>query len=251
MHKRTSTLEESEFIQGGSHDDANTNAHADINSVENISIAMEDCDSNADAKLKPSSLGHTNDLSLETEQRDEMPLLTCLSYSESSTDSGDIAVATSTASSSRPKITKSVRFSHCSIRSYDQILGDHPLCAEGCPLALGWKVVREETLSVEDHESIREPLRKKKGAKSPIQHRRKQPHTTYEGQSSVSSMEASFKYLNSQLKLSAEERRDRLRDYSDAQIRKEWSRMQKQARRGLIKEGMRQFREVGMQYAGY
>ncbi|CAJ1950114.1 unnamed protein product [Cylindrotheca closterium] len=249
MHKRTSTLEESEFIQGGSHDDANTNAHANINSVQNIAVG--DCDS-TECKLSLNNNQNTIDLKTEQEERDELPLLSCLSYSTESDDiSAEESSAATTAvtleaseSSPKPKTLKSVSFSHCSIRSYNQILGDHPLCAVGCPLALGWKVVREEALSVDDYETIREPLRKKKGLKSPSQHRRK----VYGGHSP---MEASFKYLNSQLKLSAEERREKLSDYSDTLIRKEWSRRQKQSRRGLIKEGMRQFRQVGAHYAGY
>mmetsp|Transcript_10746 Transcript_10746/g.25988 ORF Transcript_10746/g.25988 Transcript_10746/m.25988 type:complete len:288 (+) Transcript_10746:334-1197(+) len=287
MRKDTSALE-SEFIQGGSHDDANTNAHANINSVENIAVGDSSRVLDSSTATKQRSLDHTIEVQRtlnnnnKADQRDDeksllgndqqinddeasLPNLSASDSSSSSTQSdtteepsSTTAVTAEAATSTKPKnVTKSVRFSHCSIRSYNQILGDHPLCAVGCPIALGWKVMREEALTVEDYETIREPLRKKKGAKSPLQHGRKQRRSHTNGNSNrhqhapIMSMEPTFKYLNSQLKLSAQERRDRLHDYSDTQIRKEWSRMQKQERRGLIKEGMRQFRMVGMHYAGY
>ncbi|KAL3926431.1 MAG: hypothetical protein SGBAC_013477 [Bacillariaceae sp.] len=264
MRKDTSTLE-SEFIQGGSHDDSNTNAHNNINSVENIAVG--DCDS-CSSIAKQRNESHTITTSEERDDEksrlhlgsdhqamiydeDSLPFLLSLGSSDSSEAAEAVSPSAATAvtiASAKPKSAKSVSFSHCSIRSYNQILGDHPLCAVGCPIALGWRIMRQETLSVDDHESIREPLRKKKGAKSPLQSRRKRH--SHDGHDQVS-MEPCFKYINSQLKLSAQERRERLRDCSDVQIRKEWSRMQKQARRGLIKEGMRQFRMIGKEYAGY
>jgi len=238
MRKDPSNLV-TEFIQGGSHGDGtNTNVviHTNINSVENLTVG--NCDSTNNSHTPKS-----RNLDFTKEQRDEASLIVD-SDAESSTSSfphldcvsftsATAAVEEANATSSET-CTKSVRFGNCSIRSYNQILGDHPLCAVGCPITLGWRVVNQECYTVEDHEALREPLRKKKqtGKK-----RRNEPIAP--------------KFMNAHLRLSAYERRDRLRNYSDAQIRLEWSRMKKQAKRGLVKEGLRQFRAAGMHYAGF
>lgn len=251
MRKDPSTLE-TEFIQGGSLGD-NTTQHTDINSVENLTTLVGDCDSSTANNNTISCLARNN-IDYTKEQRDEASLkMDCYADDKSAStcsispcSSFDVeAIATTSTRVSKTGIAKSVRFSTCSIRSYNQVLGDHPLCAVGCPIALGWRVMKEESFSVEDHEVLRESLRKKKGAKSPTNFRRKRLSQGDEP------LAPTLRYINSQLRLSAHERRDRLQDYSDAQIRKEWSRMQKQSKRGLIKEGLRQFRAVGMHYAGF
>lgn len=56
---------------------------------------------------------------------------------------------------------KSVRFGDCKIRSYPQVLGDHPCCSLGCPLELGWDHFREETLKVNDFEEQRDHQRRR------------------------------------------------------------------------------------------
>jgi hypothetical protein len=48
---------------------------------------------------------------------------------------------------------KSVRFGDCQVRSYPQVLGDHPYCSMGCPLELGWDFKQENTKSVNDFEA--------------------------------------------------------------------------------------------------
>lgn len=48
---------------------------------------------------------------------------------------------------------KHVRFSTASARVYPQVLGDHPYCSVGCPLELGWKYCKEETLTISDDSS--------------------------------------------------------------------------------------------------
>jgi len=269
MRKDPSSLahERSEFIQYGSHDDSNTSITHNINSVENI---VGDCEVTPNAMAKNRALDNSivlRNTIVKFEQRDEKSLMgidhqiveeedntsvtflsSCGSSQSDATEDPSTLSKSSIRACSSPKDMKRVRFGNCSIRSYDQILGDHPVCAVGCPIALGWNVVGEECFSVDDHESIRIPLRKQKGAKLSQQHRRRKLVSSGD---EPSTMESSFKYMNSQLKLSAHERRDRLRDYSDAQIRKEWSRNNKRYRRAMIKEGLRQFRMVGMHYAGY
>jgi hypothetical protein len=49
--------------------------------------------------------------------------------------------------------SKSVRFGDCQVRSYPQVLGDHPYCSMGCPLELGWDFEQENTKSVNDFEA--------------------------------------------------------------------------------------------------
>lgn len=45
-----------------------------------------------------------------------------------------------------------VSFGNCEVRSYAQVLGDHPCCSEGCPIQLGWSYTREESMKVDDYE---------------------------------------------------------------------------------------------------
>ncbi|CAJ1958280.1 unnamed protein product [Cylindrotheca closterium] len=57
--------------------------------------------------------------------------------------------------------TKSVRFGDCKIRSYPQVLGDHPCCSIGCPVELGWEYNQEETKAINDFEELRDHQRRK------------------------------------------------------------------------------------------
>ncbi len=45
-----------------------------------------------------------------------------------------------------------VSFGNCEIRTYTQVLGDHPCCSEGCPIQLGWSYTSEESIKVDDYE---------------------------------------------------------------------------------------------------
>lgn len=59
--------------------------------------------------------------------------------------------------------TKSVRFGDCQIRSYPQVLGDHPYCSMGCPVELGWEYNKEEFQAINDFEEHRDHQRRRKG----------------------------------------------------------------------------------------
>mmetsp|Transcript_7343 Transcript_7343/g.21346 ORF Transcript_7343/g.21346 Transcript_7343/m.21346 type:complete len:271 (+) Transcript_7343:228-1040(+) len=48
----------------------------------------------------------------------------------------------------------SVSFGNCEIRTYLQVLGDHPCCTEGCPIQLGWSYTEEKSVKVDDYESL-------------------------------------------------------------------------------------------------
>jgi hypothetical protein len=113
--------------------------------------------------------------------------------------------------------TKSVRFGDCHIRSYNQILGDHPCVSAGCPVQLGWKLVSAESVSVDEFEAMR----------------------------------AARDETRKDMKLSAKERRYSLGNYSDVQIRREWRLNHRQSSRHSVKEGLKEFRMIGAYYAGF
>eukprot|EP00980_Cylindrotheca_fusiformis_P005112 scaffold1086_cov66-Cylindrotheca_fusiformis.AAC.1 len=115
---------------------------------------------------------------------------------------------------------KSVRFGNCHIRHYNQVLGDNPSVSAGCPVQLGWKILDEKTLSVDQMEDSK--------AHRPAK-----------------SME--------DMVLSARRRRTILKDLTDTEIQVQWRMMTREARRknSRVREGMRQFREIGAYYAGF
>jgi hypothetical protein len=52
---------------------------------------------------------------------------------------------------------KSVSFASVEIRSYSQVIGDHPCCTMGCPLSLGWDYKVVDVLSLDRYEETRYP----------------------------------------------------------------------------------------------
>lgn len=56
---------------------------------------------------------------------------------------------------------RSVTFASVQIREYATILGDHPCCPSGPPLALGWDLERESSAELDAYERERGPLRAK------------------------------------------------------------------------------------------
>jgi hypothetical protein len=66
-----------------------------------------------------------------------------------------------TAASSRTKTTscctlkKHVSFTEINIREHSVVLGDHPCCTIGLPVALGWDVQHESSQSLDDYEASR------------------------------------------------------------------------------------------------
>lgn len=54
-----------------------------------------------------------------------------------------------------------VSFGRVHIRHYSLVIGDHPLCREGCPLSLGWEYSdTEDDVELNDFEAVRQPERK-------------------------------------------------------------------------------------------
>jgi len=62
-------------------------------------------------------------------------------------------------SHSRLSTKSAVSFGNCDVRTYPQILGDHPCCSEGCPIQLGWSYVSEESFRIDDYDSKNEQHR--------------------------------------------------------------------------------------------
>ena len=57
------------------------------------------------------------------------------------------------------KKKRSVQFQSLYIRTYNQVLGDHPCCSSGLPISLGWTCIDEEQVSINDYEICRNPRR--------------------------------------------------------------------------------------------
>eukprot|EP00934_Nitzschia_sp_Nitz4_P000514 Nitzschia sp. Nitz4//scaffold280_size24494//23009//23620//NITZ4_008396-RA/size24494-processed-gene-0.29-mRNA-1//1//CDS//3329545603//514//frame0 len=59
----------------------------------------------------------------------------------------------SDASGASSSSCKHVRFGKSQVRSYPQVMGEHPFCRLGCPLELGWEPSEEFECSVDEFEN--------------------------------------------------------------------------------------------------
>lgn len=57
-------------------------------------------------------------------------------------------------------VPRRVGFGDVEVRQYEQVIGDHPHCSSGCPLALGWGYREEEPESLKEYEMHRDHVRK-------------------------------------------------------------------------------------------
>lgn len=82
---------------------------------------------------------------------------------ESSTSLSSLLSASSTeekkTTDKKGRQRKSVKFESLHIRTFRQILGDHPCCSTGLPLTFAWRHLEEKTLHIEDYETLRSPRR--------------------------------------------------------------------------------------------
>lgn len=67
----------------------------------------------------------------------------------------DVDLSASMASLSTTPSSKKVSFTSLHIRQHSVILGDHPCCTVGLPVALGWDVQCESSISLDDYEATR------------------------------------------------------------------------------------------------
>lgn len=67
---------------------------------------------------------------------------------------------------------KSVSFASIKIRSHSIVIGDHPCCTMGFPLALGWDYTDAESLSLDKYEASRSPRRTRRELRTTCEERR-------------------------------------------------------------------------------
>jgi len=67
---------------------------------------------------------------------------------------------------------RSVSFDALHIRVYGLILGDHPCCTAGPPLSLGWDVVSNHRISVDEYEAGRKRRRSRTQMRLRVDERR-------------------------------------------------------------------------------
>jgi hypothetical protein len=84
----------------------------------------------------------------ETQHNDQQHLQSCLERK-----------SMSTTGSAGPATIRSVKFQSLYIRTYNQVLGDHPCCTSGLPISLGWTYKDEQQISINDYEICRIPRR--------------------------------------------------------------------------------------------
>lgn len=63
---------------------------------------------------------------------------------------------------SSPLKQRSVKFQSLHIRTYNQVLGDHPCCTSGLPISLGWTYNDETQVPINDYEICRNPRRNRR-----------------------------------------------------------------------------------------
>jgi len=68
---------------------------------------------------------------------------------------------------------RKVGFANVNVREYKVTVGDHPCCANGCPLTLDWEYQSEQVLSLDMYESIRAPRCHRKDLRTTWDERRR------------------------------------------------------------------------------
>jgi hypothetical protein len=133
---------------------------------------------------------------------------------------------------------KSVRFGKCLVRSYSQVLGDHPCCATGCPLTLGWDYQEESVTAVvadEDYDDDEDEDDSEDGSETASV-------TSLGGVVGVMSA-SSKKSRSEELRLTYEERRAILSNVSDANIRRHCRQWQREQQLGSSRNIMKRLQQ--------
>jgi hypothetical protein len=68
--------------------------------------------------------------------------------------------------------SKKVSFANIKIRSHCIVIGDHPCCTMGFPLALGWDYTDAESLTLDKYEASRSPRRTRRELRTTSEERR-------------------------------------------------------------------------------
>jgi hypothetical protein len=104
-------------------------------------------------------VGHTDGLCLEMEELSTSDFL--LTESERGGDENRIKGN-----------SKTVSFANIKIRNHSIVIGDHPCCTMGFPLALGWDYTDAASLSVDKYEASRSPRRTRRELRTTCEERR-------------------------------------------------------------------------------
>jgi hypothetical protein len=112
-----------------------------------------------EVETKP--VGHIENLCLEMEELLTSDFLRTESERETGSDEGRIKES-----------CKSVSFANIKIRSHSIVIGDHPCCTMGFPLALGWDFTDAESLSLDKYEASRCPRRTRRELRTTCEERR-------------------------------------------------------------------------------
>jgi hypothetical protein len=69
-------------------------------------------------------------------------------------------------------LKRNVSFASIEIRHHSVVIGDHPCCSMGCPLALGWEYADGDALPVDEYEASRSPRRSRQELRTTCEERR-------------------------------------------------------------------------------
>jgi len=126
--------------------------HSHSHNHNNSANQQQHQQQHADEPTKPTKVpiekSHIRSSSFSTNKDDESPLISSMSSLTMRKRRNSTGCAPSLG-------MKSVRFGDCQIRSYPQVLGDHPYCSMGCPVELGWEHTSEEVRNINDFEEQR------------------------------------------------------------------------------------------------
>jgi hypothetical protein len=101
----------------------------------------------------------------------DSPSLPRSDESETEASSGFASDFTDSERSMRPTHKKTVSFNSLFVREYSLVVGDHPCCAHGMPLSLGWHF-EEHEMPVDHYEATRPPRRQRADLRTSSEERR-------------------------------------------------------------------------------
>mmetsp|Transcript_34622 Transcript_34622/g.53130 ORF Transcript_34622/g.53130 Transcript_34622/m.53130 type:complete len:203 (+) Transcript_34622:58-666(+) len=93
-----------------------------------------------DGLLPSNDSDYTSDCCSENDYFDDM---TVWSLEVDDNDDDCLHDTTTRTTPQEKKEHKRVSFSHCEVREYRVVIGDHPCCGDGIPLSLGWEHAEE------------------------------------------------------------------------------------------------------------
>jgi len=74
--------------------------------------------------------------------------------------------------STRKKEKKRVHFQSLHTRTYNTVVGDHPCCTSGLPITFGWDYSDQTTITIDEYETTRQPMKHRRDLKLDCDSRR-------------------------------------------------------------------------------